>query len=119
MDARLIGFGSVEIDGERYEKDVIIDRGQVRKRSKKLSKPYRDRYRHTPLSVFEEIPWGPTGTTLVIGTGAHGMLPIMSEVTREARRRGVDLVAVPTDQACRLVSGTADEDVRAILHVTC
>lgn len=119
MNVRLIGFGSLEIDGERYDKDVIIDRGQVRRRSKKLSKPHKERYGHTPLSVFEEIPWGPVGTTLVVGTGAHGMLPIMPEVSREARRRGVDLVAVPTQEACRLLSAMADEDARAILHVTC
>jgi hypothetical protein len=36
---------------------VVIDRGKIRKRSKKPSKPFRDTFGHTPLSVKEKIPW--------------------------------------------------------------
>ena len=59
MDVRLLGFGSIEVDGRTYEHDIVIDRGAVRKRSKKPSKPYRDKFGHTPLSADEELPWGP------------------------------------------------------------
>jgi len=31
-------FGSIRIDGTTYEHDVVIDRGEVRKRKKKPSK---------------------------------------------------------------------------------
>ena len=117
MDVRLCGFGSIEIEGRVYEHDIIIDRGAVRKRSKKPSKPYRDKFGHTPLSADEELPWG--GRRLIIGTGAYGSLPIMPEVMAEAARRSIDLVAVPTDQACRLIAGLKRREVRAVLHVTC
>lgn len=119
MKLSLIQFGAIEIDGERYERDVIIDRGAVSRRSKKLSKPYRAQFGHTPVSAAEQIPWGPAGSRLVIGSGVHGMLPVMAEVTREAKRREVDLVVVPTEEACRLLSDPPDDEVRAILHVTC
>jgi len=89
----------------------------VRKRSKKPSKPYRDKFGHTPLSANEEIPWG--GPRLIIGTGAHGSLPIMDEVVEEAARQNINLVAVPTEQACLLISGLKRREVRAVLHVTC
>ena len=89
----------------------------MRKRSKKPSKPYRDKFGHTPLSANEEIPWG--GHRLIIGTGAHGSLPIMDEVVEEAARQNINLVAVPTEQACRLISGLKRREVRAVLHVTC
>ncbi len=39
-------FGSIRIDGVTYEHDVVIDRGEVRKRRKKASKRYRDGYGH-------------------------------------------------------------------------
>jgi hypothetical protein len=117
MDVRLRGFGSIEVEGRAYEHDIVIDRGAVRKRSKKPSKPYRDRFGHTPLSADEELPWG--GRRLIIGTGAYGSLPIMPEVMAEAARRSIDLVAVPTDQACRLIAGLKRREVRAVLHVTC
>ena len=68
-------FGSIRIDGEIYAHDVVIDRGQVRKRKKKRSKPFRDAFGHTPLSVEEDIPWN--CRRLVVGTGAEGALPVM------------------------------------------
>jgi hypothetical protein len=117
MDVRLLGFGSIEVDGRAYEHDIVVDRGVVRRRSKKRSKKYRDKFGHTPLSADEELPWG--GRRLIIGTGAYGSLPIMPEVVAEAARRNVDLVAVPTDQACRLIAGEKGRTVNAILHVTC
>lgn len=117
MHAELIAFGTIEVDGRRYENDVVIDRGVVTKRHKKASKRYRDAYGHTPLSVDETIPWG--GDRLIVGTGAEGALPIMSHVREEAARRGIELVAVPTAQACRLIESLDSDDVRAILHITC
>src|SRR2546421_11602643 len=90
-------FGSIRIDGKIYENDVILDRGKVRKRKKKASKPFRDRFGHTPLSTEENIPW--KCATLVVGTGAEGSLPVMAEGEREAPCRGVERGAPPNAQA--------------------
>ena len=117
MNVQLLGFGTIEVEGKRYAVDVVIKRGQVRRRRKKPSKAYRDRFGHTPLSADESIPWG--GTRLIVGTGADGLLPIMAEVYNEAVRRNVEVVALPTDSACRLISRLEPDDVNAILHVTC
>jgi len=117
MKAELVRFGEIEIDGQRYDGDVVIERGRVRRRRKKPSKPFRDRFGHTPLSVEEAIPWH--DRRLIVGTGAEGLLPIMDEVHAEARRRGIELVALPTASACRLISRLEAAEVDAILHVTC
>lgn len=116
MQARLIGFGELEIEGRVYEHDVVIDGRRISKRRKGPSKPFRDAFGHTPLSVHEAIPWG--GRRLVVGTGADGRLPVMPEVAEEACRRGIELIVVPTEDACRLMRGEGDA-VHAILHVTC
>jgi hypothetical protein len=47
-------FGLIKIDGATYEHDVVIDRGQVRKRKNKQSKKYSGEFGHTPLSAEEE-----------------------------------------------------------------
>ncbi len=117
MKTRWIGFGEIEIEGERYTNDVVIDAGRIVKRKKKASKAYRGDYGHTPLSVEENIPWG--GKRLIVGTGAYGSLPVMPEVGEEATRRGIELVTVPTEEALRLLEETKDRDARAVLHVTC
>jgi hypothetical protein len=117
MDAKLISFGLIEVDGQRYEYDVVLEQGAIRKRKKGPSKVHRERYGHTPLSVDEAIPW--STPVLIIGTGASGQLPIMPELYDEARRRGVEVVAEPTADACERLRSADPEDVSAILHVTC
>jgi hypothetical protein len=108
-------FGTIRIDGSTYEQDVVIDRGDIRKRKKSPSKQFRDEFGHTPLSIEENIPW--KCRRLVIGTGAYGRLPVMKEVEREAERRDVELIIVPTKEAIRLLEKRPAAN--AILHVTC
>jgi hypothetical protein len=108
-------FGSIRIDGITYEHDVLIDRGQVRKRKKRPSKPFREAFGHTPVSTEEAIPW--KCRRLVIGTGT-GTLPVMDEVKTEAKRRHVQLLIVPTAEAIEELR-KSPHDTNAILHVTC
>ena len=117
MKANLVAFGEIEIDGQRYDHDVVIDGGQIHKRAKKASKPYRAAYGHTPLSLRENLPWG--GRQLIVGTGRYGRLPVLPEVSQEAARRKIELIVVPTETACRLLADQKDQDVYAVLHVTC
>ncbi len=109
-------FGSLCIDGVTYDHDVVIDRGSISKRRKKPSKRFRDAYGHTPLSAEEDIPWA--CRRLVVGTGADGALPIMDEVISEAKRHGVEVVALPTSDALDLLRAST-ADTNAVLHVTC
>jgi hypothetical protein len=117
MKARLVKFGEIEVEGERYTYDVVIDGGKVRKRKKGPSKQFREKFGHTPLSAGEEIPWG--GKRLIVGTGAHGALPVMDEVLAEAKRRGIEVIAAPTLEVCQLLEEVKKGQAYAILHCTC
>jgi len=108
-------FGCIRIDGVSYDHDVLIDRGEVRKRKKKPSKKFREAFGHTPLSLEEAIPW--KCRRLVVGTGT-GALPVMKEVKAEAKRRKIELLIVPTSEAIEILKTEAGE-TNAILHVTC
>jgi len=109
-------FGSIRIDGVVYEHDLVIDRGQIRKRKKSASKEYRAAYGHTPLSLKEDLPW--RCRRLVVGTGAQGALPVMDEVLQEAKLRKVELLSLPTAEAIAILN-RGGNDTNAILHVTC
>jgi hypothetical protein len=115
LDFEGFSFGSIRIKGTTYKDDVVIDRGHIRKRKKKQSKKFRAAFGHTPLSVEEEIPW--KCRRLVIGTGT-GALPVMEEVKREAHRRRIILVILPTVEAIKTLQ-EHPEETNAILHVTC
>lgn len=116
MKVKVIRFGKIKIDGKFYDYDVVIEKGRVHRRKKKASKIYGDQYDHTPVSIAENIPWN--GKRLIIGMGIEGRLPIMPEVYHEARLRGVEIIAVRTEDACRILRD-AGKNINAILHITC
>ena len=115
MQFESFSFGSIRIDGVTYEHDVVIDRGEIRKRKKGPSRQFRDAFGHTPLSIKEKIPW--KCDRLVIGTGTS-ILPVMEEVKREARRRKIKLFIAPTARSIELLKHES-ADTNAVLHVTC
>jgi hypothetical protein len=109
-------FGALKINGEKYTKDVVLDRGKLRKRRKKPSRAFRGQFGHRPLSLKEEIPWD--CKRLVIGIGMEGRLPVMEDVAAEAQRRGVELVVCTTPEAIQQLQNSP-ADTNAILHITC
>ena len=115
MRFQKFSFGSIRIDGVIYEHDVVIDRGEVCKRKKKPSKKFRDQFRHTPVSIEEKIPW--KCRRLIVGTGT-GRLSVMNDVKREAKRRKIALLILPTAEAIEELKKHPDE-TNAVLHVTC
>jgi len=56
---------------------------------------------------------------LIVGTGADGRLPIKAEVYQQAAGRNVEIVALPTEKACRMLADLEQGEVNAVLHVTC
>ena len=107
-------FGSIRVDGVTYSHDVVIDRGQIRKRRKKPSRNFRNAFGHVPLSIDEKIPW--KCRRLIIGTGT-GALPVMTDVKKEAKRRNVHLIVAVTGRAIQGLRENSAE-TNAILHVT-
>jgi hypothetical protein len=72
------GDGWIEINGTRYEHDVIVHTdGSVSKRDKSLSKAKKAKYGHTPLTGKEvKILLKESPDMIIIGTGQTGALPI-------------------------------------------
>jgi hypothetical protein len=112
------GFGWIEIGDTRYEHDVIIHTdGRVSKRKKKVSKTFRDKFGHTPLSeeelgfLEEEKP-----EVVYIGTGQYGDLPVMPQA--EALISSFHGIIMPTPEILVAIKGEKRRFL-AILHVTC
>ena len=82
-------FGSIRIDGVTYRQDVVIDRGTIRKRRKKPSKPFRD------TSVTPRCPSRRRFRGSAAGSWwvrRHGALPVMDDVRQQASHRDVELL---------------------------
>jgi hypothetical protein len=117
MDVEYPGFGTIVVDGIRYDHDVVVEEGAVRKRKKGPSKEYRAQFGHTPLSAAEDLPW--SKPRLIVGTGYSGRLPVMADVGDAAAEAGVALETMPTAEACALLRMLDAAEVNAVLHVTC
>ncbi len=107
-------FGKIVIDGKVYREDIVIDRGKIEYRKKEESRKQKFKYGHTPLTIYENIPWN--CKRLVIGTGHYGSLPVGEDVKAEAKKRGVELILEKTQDAIKHIG---EPDTNLILHLTC
>lgn len=61
--------------------------------------------------------------TLVVGTGAYGMVRIPPEMEEFLKAKGIELMAQPTAEACqtfnRICAAGRREKTVAALHLTC
>ena len=111
-------YGWVEIDGVRYDHDVIMhsDRSVIR-RSKKKSRKFRKHFGHTPLSRYDlRFLDTDEAEVVYIGTGQFGDLPITVEAHSILREK--ETVIRPTPEILALL----EEEQRpfaAVLHVSC
>jgi hypothetical protein len=112
------GFGWIEINGERYEHDIVIHTDHtITKRQKKLSKPFKSSYGHTPLSGEELAFLAKEKPEVVyIGTGQYGDLPLTPET--QVMLAGFNPRIKPTPEILRDLA-TETRKFTAILHVTC
>jgi hypothetical protein len=105
-------FGHVVVDGEEQTGDVIVLPDRV------LTDWWRADGHRLVLAdlddVLEEL-----SERLVVGTGAYGQMRPDPEALNELRQRGVDVEALPTDEAVRLYGELDPRRTAAALHLTC
>jgi hypothetical protein len=105
-------FGHVVIDGEEQTRDVIVLPDRV------LTDWWRAGGHRLVLGdlddVVEELP-----EHLLVGTGAYGQMRPDSEALDELRQRGVEVEALPTDEAVRRYGELDPRRTAAALHLTC
>ena len=111
-------YGWIEIDGIRYDHDVIVHRDlTVEKRSKKKSRKHRGFFSHTPLAETELAFLEKEQPEIVyIGTGQFDDLPITTEALKILAK--FRAIIRPTPEIMHFLSGEY-RSYAAILHVKC
>ncbi len=106
-------FGHLVVDGERYTHDVIILPERVvarwwRKEGHALS----------PDDLADVLAAGPD--LLVVGQGTDARMRVTVEAQRALEQGGIELMALPTKEACEVYNRLRDQRaVAAALHLTC
>jgi len=111
-------FGSITVEGQKYENDILIRLGgEVQKRKKKLSKAIYGTSHVVSLDEAKYI-FEPKAECLIIGTGQTGMVKLSDEAAEYFRKNKCQVQMLPTPEAIRAWN-KADGEVIAMFHVTC
>lgn len=111
-------FGSITIEGNTFEHDVVIRLGgQVEKRKKKLSKALYGTSHILSLAEAKHI-YEPEVTRLIIGTGQEGNIRLSGEATDYFKRKQCQVDLLPTPEAIAAWNEAAGS-VISLFHVTC
>ena len=106
-------FGQVVIDGATYRQDLLIWPGIIKKDWWRL-----EAHLLQLPDVAEALAAHPQ--VLVVGRGSPGKMQVDPALASYLKENGIDLVAVPTGEACRVINTLSDKKrVAAALHLTC
>lgn len=111
-------FGSITIDGDRIEHDVLIRLGgTVEKRKKKLSRAVYGTS-HTVSQAEAEFIYEKGAERLIIGTGQDDMVRLSGEAADYFAKKGVAVDLASTPEAI-VRWNKAHGAVVGLFHVTC
>lgn len=111
-------FGSITIEGSRFEHDVIIRLdGQVKKRKKKLSKAVYGTSHVISLAEAEHV-YEKGAKRLLLGSGQYGNVTLSDEAADYFERKQCQVDLLPTPQAIEAWNASS-EDCIGLFHVTC
>ncbi|MGQ9689390.1 MAG: Mth938-like domain-containing protein [Desulfobaccales bacterium] len=106
-------FGQIVIDGVTYRQDLLIWPGGIKKDWWR-----REAHLLQVEDVDEALVAAPE--VLVVGMGQPGRMQVARTLAAYLKERGIELVAVPTKEACQLINSLAGKRrLAAAIHLTC
>ncbi len=111
-------FGSITIDGETYDHDVMIRlSGEVSKRKKKLSKQQYGTS-HVVSKMEAKAVFEKGCDLVIIGSGQEGNVHLSPEAEEYFAKKGCEVLLQPTQDAIRSFNRSTKRKI-ALMHVTC
>ena len=111
-------FGSITVNGEKYDYDIIIRLDKkVEKRKKKLSKEVFGTSHTISLAEAEHI-YTVGAETIIIGSGQSGMVSLSDEATEFFTQKHCRVELFPTPEAIELWNKATGRTI-GLFHITC
>lgn len=111
-------FGSMTIEGEVFERDVIIRLdGEVKKRKKKLSKEVYGTSHTISLDEAKHV-YQKGAKRLIIGAGQYGLVELSEQAAEYLEGKGCQVELLPMKKAIKAWN-EAEGAVIGLFHVTC
>jgi hypothetical protein len=111
-------FGSITIEGKRYEHDVVIRLdGKVKKRKKKLSKAVYGTSHIVAVAEVEKL-YEKGCEKLIVGCGQYGALRLSEEADDFLKRRKCAVEIHRTPASIKIWNDSTGKTI-GLFHVTC
>jgi hypothetical protein len=111
-------FGSITIDGEKFDYDILIRLdGKVEKRKKKLSKDVFGTS-HTISLAEAEYVYENGAEGIIIGSGQSGMVKLSDEAAEFFKQKKCLVSLHPTPEAIEFWNNTRGYNI-GLFHITC
>jgi hypothetical protein len=112
-------FGSITIQGNKYEHDIIIRmNGKILKRKKKLSKRIFGTSHIISIDEAKYI-FEKGARLLIIGSGQYGQVTLSEEAEKYFRKKECKVKIFPTPEALEQWNKQEKGAVIALFHLTC
>ena len=107
-------FGKIVVDGQLYERDIIMARDRV------WDGWWREEGHRLSIADLEQA-FTMEPEILVVGTGSFGLMNVPNETRKEIERRGIELHVLRTGKAYELYNRLelGGRRVVAALHLAC
>lgn len=111
-------FGSIQIEGIKYNHDVIIGLdGVVKKRKKKLSKAIYGTSHKVSLDEAQYV-YEKGAERVIIGCGQYGALYLSNEAEQFFKEKSIEIEIYPTPEAIQIWNNANGKAI-GLFHVTC
>lgn len=112
-------FGSVTIDGQEYQHDVIVrPDGTLVRRKKKLSRRHGSSHLVSRREIRYVLKGGRRAEELYVGAGQHSQLDLSKKAQRYLEKRGIRLCRRETPEVLPAFNRAVRRKA-ALIHVTC
>jgi len=111
-------FGSITIDGDTLDHDVVIRlNGKVKKRKKKLSKAVYGTSHIISLDEAKQV-YEEGAKQLIVGTGQYGNVTLSDDAKTYFLRKKLQVTLLPTPDAIAIWN-KSEGSLIGLFHVTC
>ena len=112
-------FGSITVNGERLQHDIVIRlSGKVKKRKKKLSKQYYGTSHKISLDEAKDI-FQKGAKRLIVGSGQYDNVRLSPEAKDYFKKKECSVKLVPTPDAVKVWNKAKGKKAIGMFHVTC
>jgi hypothetical protein len=118
MEIESTTFGTITMDGETYEHDVVVRlSGEVVKRKKKLSKKYYGTS-HILSKDEAKFVFEKGCEQLIVGSGQIGNVRLSPEAETYFAKKNCKVLLQPTSEAIHVFNRSTAKKI-GLFHVTC